>query len=90
MAIIPCVTPRRMYTLHQQDYDYWRVYCHNTNVSPRPQRHAARAFTIQDAKKDVQSSHHQQHPKIHTLSKHGPNRTVSQTQLVGAEELQFV
>lgn len=89
MAIIPCATPRRMYTLHQQDYDYWRVCCRNPNVSPRTQRHTAMAFTVQDANKDMQPSQ-QQHPKIRTLSKHAPNLTISQTQLVGAEELQFV
>ena len=46
MAIIPCVTPRRSYTLdhsYLDNRDYWRVYCHN--VSPRPPRHPA-AFVI--------------------------------------------
>lgn len=46
MAIIPCVTPRRSYTLNHSyldNQDYWRVYCHN--VSPRPPRRTS-AFVI--------------------------------------------
>ena len=45
MAIIPCVTPRQTYMLHQDDYDFWRVYCHNPNFTPRIQRQN-KVFTV--------------------------------------------
>jgi hypothetical protein len=41
--------------LHQSDYDFWRVYCHNPNISPRvPRQH--KVFTVSEAAVEYQDN----------------------------------
>lgn len=86
MAIIPCVTPRRTYMLHQSDYDFWRVYCHNPNISPRVQRHRT-VFTVSEVAVECQANENLALEKDENVKTKTLALSVSRTELLQSEEI---
>ncbi|XP_028408308.1 monocarboxylate transporter 4-like [Dendronephthya gigantea] len=82
MAMVPCATPRRTYALHQSDYDFWRVYCHNPNISPRVPRQS-KVFTVSESAVECRENFgyqaDKQQMKVKTLAE-----SVSRTELLGS------
>ena len=54
MAMIPCVTARGTYMLHQSDYDFWRVYCHSPNIRRRVPTQR-KVFTLNETANEYQA-----------------------------------
>ena len=87
MAIIPCVTPRREYELHQSDYDFWRVYCHNLDITPRIPRRDISAFTVSEKAVECQAEENLGYETDEKVKNKTLGASVSTTQLITPEEI---
>ena len=87
MAIIPCVTPRRKYELHQSDYDFWRVCCHNLDITPRIPRRDNNAFTVSEKAVECRAEENLGYEADEKVKRKTLGASLSTTQLVTTEEM---